>query len=204
MFNAEFQMERDSTRVAPGIGRLSVLMPPDAYTVKLTVDGQSYTRPLQVLKDPNDNVTDQDIVAATSTLLELQNDLNAVTDMLATIESMRLQIQRLGANGDGKKRADALEQKLMTLEGNVVDLRMTGRGQDEVRYPVKLGGQLAYLAGGIAVSDFTPTTQQKEIQQILESQLKESRAALDRLIQTDLPSFNSDLRAKGMKEIEAR
>ena len=204
MFNAEFQMDKDSTRAAPGIGRLSVLMPPGAYTVKLTVDGQSYTQPLQVLKDPNDNVTDQDIAASTSMLLALQDDLSTVSDILATIESMRSQIQHLGGNGDGQKRADALEQKLMTIEGNIVDLRMTGRGQDEVRYPVKIGGQLAYLAGGVASSDFTPTAQQKEVQQILENQLKETRAALDRLIQTDLPTLNSDLRAKGMKEIEAR
>jgi hypothetical protein len=92
----------------------------------------------------------------------------------------------------------------MAIEGGIVDLRMTGRGQDEVRYPVMLGGQLSYLAGDISASDFTPTTQQKEVQQILENELKQTRAALDRLIQTDLPAFNSDLRAKGLKEIEAK
>ena len=92
--------------------------------------------------------------------------------------------------------------RLQELE--VVDLRMTGRGQDEVRYPVMIGGQLSYLAGGVSASDFTPTTQQKEVQQILENQLKATRTALDHLIQTDLPAFNSDLRAKGLKEIEAK
>ncbi|MFN2602167.1 MAG: sialidase [Gemmatimonadaceae bacterium] len=203
-YDAEFEMNRDSTRVAPGIGRLSVLMPPGAYTVKLTVDGQSYTQALQVLKDPNDPVTDQDIAASTSTLLALQTDLSAVSDMLGTIESLRSQIQHLGATGEARNRSDAFEQKLMAIEGSIVDLRMTGRGQDEVRYPVMIGGQLAYLAGGVAASDFTPTNQQKEVQQILENQLKETRTALDHLIQTDLPSFNSDLRAKGIKELEAR
>ena len=197
-------MDRDSTRVAPGIGRLSVLMPPGAYTIKLTVDGQSYTQPLEVRKDPNDNVTDQDIAASTSMLLALQSDLSAVSDMLGTIESLRSQIQHLGATGDGHNRSDAFEQKLLSVEGSIVDLRMTGRGQDEVRYPVMIGGQLAYLAGGVSASDFTPTTQQKEVQQILENQLKETRAALDRLIQTDLPAFNSDLKAKGLKEIQAK
>jgi hypothetical protein len=204
LYNAEFQLDRDSTRSAPGVGRLTVLMPPGSYTVKLTADGQSYSQPLEVRRDPNYDATDQDIAASTAMLLALQNDLNSVVDMLGTMESLRLQLQRLPATGDVRSKADALEQKLMTVEGNIVDLRMTGRGQDEVRYPVKLGGQLNYLAGGVAASDFAPTAQQKEVQQLLASQVRETRSALDRLIQTDVAGFNEVLRAGGMKPIEVQ
>jgi photosystem II stability/assembly factor-like uncharacterized protein len=202
LYNAEFQLDRDSTRSAPGVGRMSVLMPPGSYTVKLTVDGQSYTQPLEVRKDPNDNVTDADIAASTAMLLALQNDLNAVVDILGGVESLRLQLQRLSATGDVRSRADALEQKLIAVEQDVLDLRMTGRGQDEVRYPVKLGGQLSYLAGGVAASDFAPTAQQQEVQQLLANQVRETRSALDRLMQTDLPEFNEVLRERGMKLID--
>lgn len=204
LYNAEFQLDRDSTRSTPGVGRLTILMPPGSYTVKLTVDAQSYAQPLEVRKDPNDDATDQGIAASTAMLLALQNDLNTVVDMLGTMESLRLQLQRLPASGDVRSRADALEQKLIVVEQNIVDLRMTGRGQDEVRYPVKLGGQLNYLAGGVAASDFAPTVQQKEVQQLLAKQVRDTRAALDRLMQTDLPAFNEVLRGGGMKPIEVQ
>ena len=46
MFNAEFQMDSDGTRPAPGFGSIAVLMPPGRYTVQLTVDGQSLQQPL--------------------------------------------------------------------------------------------------------------------------------------------------------------
>ena len=98
--------------------------------------------------------------------------------------------------------ADALEQKFMSVEGNIVDLRMTGRGQDEVRYPVKLGGQLGYLAGDISASDFAPTQSQVEVQKILENNLRDTRAALDKLIQSELPAFNTLITGKGLKAIQ--
>jgi hypothetical protein len=202
MFNEEFEMSRDSTRIAPQMTRMSVLMPPGMYSVKLTVDGQSYTEKLEVRKDPNQAETDQDIRASTDMLLAIQKDLSATANLLGSIENLRAQIQRAGGSADVKPAADALEQKLMTLEGNIVDLRMTGRGQDEVRYPVRLGGQLNYLAGGVAASDFAPTDQQREVQQLLSKQLSDTQAAFDRLKQTDLSVFNRTLTSKGMKAIE--
>jgi photosystem II stability/assembly factor-like uncharacterized protein len=202
LYFPEFRLDRDSTRSAPGIGRLSVLMPPGSYTVKFTVDGQSYTRPLEVRKDPNSRATAQDIRAANELLLALQSDLNATAQMLGNIESVRLQLQRLTGPADVRSAADALEQKLIAVEQNLVDLRLSGRGQDEVRWPVKIGGQLGYLAGGIAASDFTPTAQQRQVQRLLASRVRETRNALDRLIQTDLPQFNNLLSGRGLKVIE--
>ena len=203
MNNAEFTMDPDGTRSAPGFGTLAVLMPPGRYTVRLAVDGQTYTQPLDVLKDPNTIVTDVDIRASNALLTSMQNDMNATADMLNTIENVRAQIQALDAPADVRAPADSVERKFMTVEANIVDLRMTGRGQDEVRYPVKLGGQLNYLAGGISASDFTPTAQQREVDQVLAKQVKDTHAALQALIQNDLAKLNALLRSKGLKTIDA-
>ncbi|HEX7025546.1 MAG TPA: hypothetical protein VF187_12070, partial [Gemmatimonadales bacterium] len=53
-------------RVAPGTTRLSILYPPGTYAVRLTVDGESQTRPLVVRKDPNSAGTEADIAAQTA------------------------------------------------------------------------------------------------------------------------------------------
>src|SRR5688500_2934074 len=103
-------MERDGTRSVPGVGRLAVLMPPGSYTVKLTVDGQSYSQPLEVRKDPNSSATLQDIQAANALLLELQRDIDAAARMLISIESARQQVQNLTGSAELGAAADSLEQ----------------------------------------------------------------------------------------------
>jgi photosystem II stability/assembly factor-like uncharacterized protein len=202
----EFEMARDGTRDAAGFGTISVLMPPGRYTAKLTANGQTLTQSFDVLRDPNQAETLADIKAATDALLALQKDHRAAAEMLGTIENVRAQIESLGGESnttaDIRQAGDTLEHKFMAVEGQLIDLRLTGRGQDEVRYPVMAAGQLSWLAGGIGASDFTPTSQQREVTGILSTKVRDTRSALDRLLQRDLAAFNGMLKAKGLKTID--
>jgi hypothetical protein len=202
----EFEMARDGTRDAAGFGTISVLMPPGRYTAKLTANGQTLTQSFDVLRDPNQAETLADIKAATDALLALQKDHRAAAEMLGTIENVRAQIESLGGESnttaDIRQAGDTLEHKFMAVEGQLIDLRLTGRGQDEVRYPVMVAGQLSWLAGGIGASDFTPTSQQREVTGILSTKVRDTRSALDRLLQRDLAAFNGMLKAKGLKTID--
>jgi hypothetical protein len=198
LYNAEFAMNADSTRDAPGFGSVAVLMPPGTYTVKLTANGRTDTQPLEVRRDPNQVETVAEIRAATEALLALQKQHGAAAEMINQIERVRSQIQALGS-ADVKAAGDSLERKLMDIEGRLIDLRMTGRGQDEVRWPARTGAQISYLATGIAASDYPPTAQQREVQAIVEQSVRDTRAALDRVLRTDLPAFNAMLRGKGLK-----
>lgn len=209
MNDAEFTMDPDGTRATPGFGTLAVLMPPGRYTVKLTVDGQSFTQPLEVRKDPNESASEQEITAATDQLVAMQADINNTVDVLNGTEVVRAQIVTLQAqltndrtNADVKAQVDALEQKMLGLVQKIVDPRLTGRGQDEVRYPAMAGAQLSYLASGIATSDFAPTTQQREVSAVLDKQVKENRATFDQLIARDLAALNDLLKKRGMKTID--
>ena len=210
-FNDEFQMDRDGTRAAAGFGAFSVLMPPGRYTVQLAVDGRTLERPLEVRKDPNTTGTLADIRAQTDLMLALQADHRATAEMLGTIEDVRAQARALTSQlaNDAPAAAvragvDSVEQRFVALERRFIDLRLTGRGQDEVRYPVKLAGQIGYVGGGIASSDFAPTTQQRDVQSELARQVREARAELDRLLGQDLARLNTMLRARGLKAIEVK
>ena len=209
MNDAEFTMDADGTRAAPGFGTLAVLMPPGRYTVKLTVDGPSFTQPLEVRKDPNEAASEPEIKATTDQLIAMQADINSTVDVLNTTEAVRAQIVTLQAqllndqkNADIRSQVDALEQKMIGLVQRIVDPRLTGRGQDEVRYPAKAGAQLNYLASGMAASDFTPTAQQREVGAVLDKQVKDNRATFDQLIARDLAALNDLLKKRGLKPIE--
>jgi photosystem II stability/assembly factor-like uncharacterized protein len=206
MYDAEFTMDADGTRPAPGFGTFSVQVPPGRYTVKLTVDGKSFTQPLEIRKDPNSAATLADIKASSDLLFAMQASANATTDMLHTMEAVRSQVATMNTvsstPADVKAAGDSLDRKFIDVEQTIVDLRLTGRGQDEVRWPVQLGGQLSYLAGGIGSSDFAPTTQQRGVNEILVKQMRSTRATLEQLMRKDLPAFNALLRSRGLKTID--
>jgi photosystem II stability/assembly factor-like uncharacterized protein len=204
----EFQLGRDSTRAAPGFGSVNVLMPPGRYTVRLTVNGKQYSQPLRMLKDPNSAGTLADVRTQFAALTDIQRDHRAAADMLDAIERARVKLQGLAADSaapsDIRGDAKTLEQKFIEVETRIVDPRLTGRGQDEVRYPARLAGQLAYLASGIDDADFAPTAQQREVATVLDRQTRDTYAALQALISKDLAAYNARLRAKGLPTIDVQ
>jgi photosystem II stability/assembly factor-like uncharacterized protein len=195
-------------RSAPGTGRLSVLMPPGTYTVKLAVGGREYAQPLEVRKDPNSGGSLEEIRTQVAMLLELQTDLDQVVDLINQAEVVRAQLQSLSVfvgdeRAEIKAAADSLEAKFTAFEANLQQLYVTGRGQDNIRWPVRLGGQILYLANGVASSDFGPTTQQREVHQVFKEQIRGHRAAFDVLMGQDLPRFNEMLRQRGVAGVVA-
>ena len=190
----------DGTRPAPGAGQNTMLMPPGAYTVKLSAGGRELSQSLVVRKDPNSGGSDADVEAQTRTLVELRGALNTAADTVNSIEIMRSQIEglaRLTNDPAVTKAADELNQQLMAVEMNLIDLRLTG-GQDGVRYASKLLGKINYLAGGLASGDFKPTNQQLEAQKVIDDQLKGIQSQADGLRTKVLGAFNEQLRTKNL------
>ncbi|HMC56706.1 MAG TPA: hypothetical protein VKH19_16125 [Gemmatimonadaceae bacterium] len=208
MYDDPFELDANGSREAPGFGRVQVLMPPGRYTVRLTVGGTLYTQPLEVRKDPSSGATMAEIRDQTRALLDIQRDHDAAARMLNTIEGVRAQmtaspIPSGAADADSlRAMSDSLGAKLVAVEQRIVDLRFTGRGQDEVRWPVRLAGQLNYLANGIASSDFAPTSQQKEVAGILAKETRDVHAALQAILAADIPNLNSMLRVRGLRTID--
>ncbi|MCX5756099.1 MAG: sialidase [Gemmatimonadetes bacterium] len=212
MFNDPFTMDADGTRAAPGFGAISVLMPPGRYSVKLTVDGQSFTQPLTVRKDPNVTVSDLELKASVDAQLQIQAQMAAAGDWVASMEAVRVQVQQLtvslasdAKNADMKPQVDSVGRKFMDLERSIIDLRQTGQGQDGVRWPTQIAGQLGYLAGNLAGSaDAAPTAQQRDVYTVLDRQSKATKTAMDLLIQRDLAALNAKLKERGLKPIELK
>ncbi len=196
----------DGWRPAPGTGSISILAPPGTYTVKISAGGRELTQPLTVRKDPNSGGTEEDIEAQMRVLFDLRKDLNSAADMVNRIELVRSQIEDLSRiidDSEIKKAGNALNQKLIDLEMNLIELRLTG-GQDGVRYGSKLVSKINYLANGLASSDFRPTSQQQEVQKVLEERLRDALSGLESLLSKDVAGFNDLLRGKNVANIIAQ
>jgi hypothetical protein len=197
----EIKVDKDGTRSAPGAARMSILLPPGTYTVKLSAAGQELTQPLVVRKDPNSGGTDADIIAQTAMMNELRKDLETGSGMVNQIEVIRSQLLKLDGPSTVKSAADDLDKKLIEVEDELIQRKLTGQGQDTVRWPPKLLTKINYLANGLSSGDFPPTKQQREVQQLFKEQMIGLRQRLDRILNRDLPGFNRLLSDNNIKTV---
>ena len=207
-FAPDIKLGPDGTRNAPGAGRLSILLPPGTYSVKLSAGGQVLSQPLIVKKDPNSGGTEADIAVQTAMMFELQKDVETGSQMVNQIESIRSQLEKLmatlntGSDSVAVKSAtDAFDKKLIEIEENLIQRRLTGQGQDTVRWPPKLLAKINYLAGGLASGDFAPTKQQREVQALFKEQMAGLRQRMDEVLKQDLPAFNKLLADNNIKTV---
>jgi hypothetical protein len=66
---------------------------PGVYSVRLNVDGQTFTQPLTILGDPHAPGSPADIDLSVKTLLEIRDDINQASDLVNRIEWLRKQIE---------------------------------------------------------------------------------------------------------------
>ena len=201
----EVKVSDEGWRSAPTAGRIAVAAPPGTYTVKLTVGGQSFTQKLNLLKDPNTQGTEADIVAQTKLVMAIRDEQDEVADCVNQLELVRgqlVELQRMAGDEqsgkDFKKQAQELDKKIVAVEGTMTQLLVSGRGQDDVRYPPMLVEKLGYLADSVSTVDFAPTTQAVEVNDALKQQVAKCKEQTRELMEKEVAPFNSMLREKNM------
>ena len=215
----EITVGPDGTREAQGAARMSVLLPPGNYTVRLAVGSLEARQSLVVRKDPNSSGTEADVETQTAMWLDLRSDVDKAADMVNQIEVIRGQLVQFtsllsvpaavagGSQGDHgaiKSAAADLDKKLIDIEEQLIQRRLTGQGQDTVRWPPRLISKLNYLGSGLSGSDFPPTTQQREVHAMFKTQLAALRSRLDEVVKKELDAFNKLLRERGIQNIMPR
>ena len=211
LYAPEVTVGPEGWRPAPGNERISLLEPPGTYTVKLSAAGQEFTQKLKVLKDPHSTGTESDIQAQMKLMLELREEMNALAGGVNQLESLRAQLatleRELGSGemtNDVRKAAQDLNNKLTAAEEKLMQLKATGRGQDDVRWPTMLVGKISYLAGEVSSSDFPPTTQDIAVHEELKKQAASSQEEIRQLVAKDVAAFNAMLRERGIGNIISR
>jgi hypothetical protein len=193
---------------APGVSRVAMPAPPGRYTVTVTAAGQELSQPLTVLKDPNSGGSEAAIQAQMTLVRSVVEDLNAAVDMINALESVRGQLVTLKAavaslpdSAVVRAAADSLDGKAIAAEELLFQMRVTGRGQDILRWPYRVAEQLGYLAESITSSDYEPTEPQRQVHAELRQELARARTAYDRVMGVDVAAFNDMLRARGLAGI---
>ena len=199
-------------RKPPAFGRLSTLVPPGTYTVTLAVGDEKFTQKLNVLKDQHSTGSQGDIQAQTLLQTALRDEMNSLSGAVNQIESLRVQIgafqKELGIDDASKtvhKAADDLAEKLVAVEGNLLQLKLTGRGQDDCRWSPMLLNKIAYLSNQLdSTADFPPTTQQVAVQEMLKQQGDKAVQEFQQVLAKDVAAFNAMLRERNIPNLFVR
>jgi hypothetical protein len=169
---------------------------PGNYQVRITVQGKSYTEPLEVKEDPRIKVEQADLQKQFDLLLQIRDQVSKVDEAINQMNSVKKQIEdldkRLPKDEHGKAVRDAaksLTGKLDPLEDMLIQSKAKS-GQDVLNYPIRLNNELVALAGSVSGADAAPTEQSYQVFNMLKQRSDEQVAKWDQMVKSDLVSFN--------------
>jgi photosystem II stability/assembly factor-like uncharacterized protein len=127
---------------------------PGDYTVRLTVNGRSYTQPLTVRIDPRVQITDAG--------LRLQHDIgvrmnDAIGRDFSALGELRRQRALLKTQREGAKAGETADS-LTALDTTLANIENGTRGS-AMQSLVRLNGELAGMLDAVEGADMEPTTQ---------------------------------------------
>ena len=196
-----FTLDKNKERADQSLYSFSIMSPPGTYNITLKSGANSMTKTLKVMKDPNSEGTVEDINLQNQLVTKIYADLNTTISHINSIEVIRRQLLDLKAmlkNSSSKKEfvqmVDKLENQFLEIEKQLIQLKITGTGQDGVRYQKMLVEKLRYLAANVQISDFKPADSYVEVYEILKGRLNSIAQKFEKLKTEDLSNTLDTLR----------
>ena len=196
-----FTLDKNKERADQSLYSFSIMSPPGTYNITLKSGANSMTKTLKVMKDPNSEGTEEEINLQNQLVTKIYADLNTTISHINSIEVIRRQLLDLKAmlkNSSSKKEfvqmVDKLENQFLEIEKQLIQLKITGTGQDGVRYQKMLVEKLRYLAANVQISDFKPADSYVEVYEILKGRLNSIAQKFEKLKTEDLSNTLDTLR----------
>jgi photosystem II stability/assembly factor-like uncharacterized protein len=190
------------------------LLAPGEYTLKMTVDGASVSKPLHVAVPPGSHGTEADLQAAAHLQLKVRDDISSVSDMANQLEWMRKQLEDEEKTAENKatllqaitgmdKKLKAVELKLITESDMMSDDKYYPEQYQLYLNLIWLGGEIGNGAGDVAGSgDYGPTETDTALVLDLERQLDAFKTQYKGVMDKDVPAFNQTVGASGVPPLK--
>ena len=180
---------------------------PGKYTVKLTVEGKSYTQPLAVKMDPRIGTSLGDLRKQFDMQSGSVKGMNESFDALAQVRSVRAQLKDRAAKAGKGKLADeiaALDKQAGELEGatqsNFFGLPPGAKPPENLSM---LNQHFGGLLGVADSADAAPTTQATAVYKELNDALDQLLSQWIKIRQQDIPTLNVELKKAGLFAVDA-
>ena len=176
---------------------------PGTYTVRLTVNGKTYTQPLTVRMDPRVKASAATLARQFTLSKGVYDDIGRTRDGLDAVRALRAQLRdiRGRATGDVAAAIDSLDRSASQIEGAGGGFGGGGGG------PATLSGtlsQLGQLYDALQDADVQPTTQLVAAVGAARRDVPTVVARWETLRSRAVPALNVRLRAANLPELVSR
>jgi photosystem II stability/assembly factor-like uncharacterized protein len=182
---------------------------PGRYTVRLTVDGQTQSAPLDLQMNPLVKTPVADLQKQFDLVRQIQAELVRLNQAVAQIWDLRSQTRDLAKRLSQDTRAprvllastETLDRKMADIEDRMVQMKISAN-EDSLRYPPGLDAKLAYLAESVGGSnDQAPTAAHYQQFEQLKQQADEVVARWTSLLNTELPAFQQQMQQANIRTL---
>ena len=176
---------------------------PGNYTVKLMVNGRSYTQPLAVKMDPRIKTSSEGLDQQHEIAMRSYEGLKQVHDALTQVRKLRFQLRDVRGRAPQGPLVDAitaLERKAAALEGAGGGFRGGGGGRAASTEPSlnAMNGELLGLMGLVEGADVAPTIQAVAGSEQVQRALAAVLSRWNEIKSTDVKALNNQLTKAGL------
>src|SRR6266851_5961050 len=181
---------------------------PGRYTVKLKVEGKSYSQPLVLKIDPRvksgANELAKQFAMQGNAAAGMNESFEALTEVKSTREQAKAAMEKATSAEVRQKLAD-FDKKVAALEGvavpGVFGIPLAGKQPEHVSTLNQRFGQVLRIADA---ADAAPTTQTEAVAADLNSALKEASARWKEMKKTDVAALNQILEREKTQKIDPK
>jgi hypothetical protein len=191
------------------LGPLGVRALPGSYTVKLTVDGKTYTQPLTLKMDPRIQTPPEGLQKQYDMETGSVEGMNESYESLEQVKSVRQQIEELSKKVNKKekfaKKIEELDDRCAELEGSK-QLSFYGVPSSG-KQPENFSTLNQHFAAILAVADsgdVAPTAQASTAFKDLEESETGLRRQWSAIRERDIPDLNKSMNKAGLPSIDPK
>ncbi len=208
LWDMRFATPREIPGAVYDNGRPSgVLVLPGKYAVKLTVGGQSYSQPIEILPDPRVKSSAADLEKQFNLAIQVRDLIAADHDTVMQIRDLRTQLQalqkRIGPDANAKPILDAIDainKKMAPIESQLIEPKATA-DQDQLNYGNMLNSQLAYLQNSVDDADDVPPQQDYDQYEIYRKRMDRISSDWKAILAKDVSDLNELMRKQNVPAI---
>jgi len=187
---------------------------PGQYTLKLTMDGRSYTKPMQIVLPPGGHAGEAEVQSSVRLQLKVRDDITNVSDMTNQLEWMRKQIEDEKKTSSGRAEIlhamDEIDRKMKDVEYKLVS---EADVLSDDKYFVTadrlylnflwLDAEIGTGGGDVqGTGDWGATETDQAMVLELERQLQGVQTQYKSLMDKDVPAFNQAVAAGGVTPLK--
>jgi hypothetical protein len=180
---------------------------PGNYTVKLTVDGKSYSRQLTLIMDPRIKTSADDLAKQHEMEMGAVEGMDESLEELRQVQSVRAQLKEVASKAKGKvaEQVDALDKQCAELQGatqsGFFGLPPSGKRPETLS---TLNQHFAAILAIADSADAAPTTQATAVYHELDDASTALRKGWNALNETALLELNQSLKQVGLPTIDPK